>query len=141
MWKPPRTTLLTIGSALLVIAPKCPVCFLAYFGIFGVATASVSVYRTWLPMVTASWLALTVATLAFQRQRQLRYGPVLLSVVAALVLLSGKFILDNQALIGAGFVALVAALVFCDHNRQMTRAAEICPQCEELPMLRDKKST
>src|SRR5947207_350674 len=103
MWKPPRTTLLTIGSALLVIAPKCPVCFLAYFGIFGVATASVSVYRAWLPMITASWLALTVTTVAFQRRQQRQYGPALLGVVAALVLLSGKFILDNRALIGTGF--------------------------------------
>ncbi len=140
MWKPPRTTLLTIGSALLVIAPKCPVCFLAYFGIFGVATASVSVYRNWLPMVTASWLALTVATLAFQRRRQPQYGPALLGVVAALVLLSGKFILDNQALIGTGFVALVAAVIWRLWF-QKTRPAEICAQCEELPILRDKKPT
>ena len=140
MWKPPRTTLLTISSALLVVAPKCPVCFLAYFGIFGVATASASVYRAWLPPVTAIWLALTVATLAFQRRGPHRSGPALLGFVAALVLLSGKFILDNQALIVAGIVALLGAVIWRSWVRE-PGSDEICPQCEELPILRDKKPT
>jgi drug/metabolite transporter (DMT)-like permease len=141
MWTPPRTTLLTISSALLVVAPKCPVCFLAYFGIFGVATASASVYRAWLPAVTAIWLVITVATLAFQRRGPRRqYGPALLGLVAALVLLSGKFILDNQALIVAGIVALLGAVIWPSWSRK-PGPDEICPRCDELPILRDKKPT
>src|SRR5438128_10524064 len=61
-----RTALLTISSALLAIAPKCPICFLAYFGIFGVATTSASVYRVWLLPVTDMWLAFTVGRLIFR---------------------------------------------------------------------------
>jgi len=140
MWKRPRTTLLTVSSALLAIAPKCPVCFLAYFGIFGVATASASVYRAWLPPVTAIWLALTVATLAFQRRGPHRYGPALLGFVAALVLFSGKFVLDNQTLIGAGIVALLGAVMWRSWFQQ-PGPDEICPQCEELPILRGQKPT
>src|SRR6266508_210258 len=43
-----RRALLTVSSAHVAVAPKCPICFLAYFGIFGVASASATAYRTWL---------------------------------------------------------------------------------------------
>src|SRR5438309_7595158 len=97
-----RTAFLTISSALLAIAPKCPLCFLVYFGIFGVATASASVYRVWLPPVTAIWLALTVGMLFFQRGGRPRYGPALLGVFAGLAVFAGRFIVDYQALVYAG---------------------------------------
>lgn len=129
MWKRQRPTLLTISSALLVVAPKCPVCFLAYFGIFGVATASVSTYRAWLPAVTAIWLAITVATLAFQRKGRWRYGPALLGLVAAFLLLGGKFMLDSQSLVGAGIAALLGAVVWRSWF-QKPGPDESCAECE-----------
>lgn len=130
MWRHRRTTLLTISSALLAVAPKCPICFLAYFGIFGVATASVSAYRAWLPAVATVWLALTVATLAFQRRGRRRYGPALLGFAAALLLLSGKFMLDSQVLVGAGLAALLGAVVWRSWFQQRM-PDEVCSQCEE----------
>src|SRR5713101_3203545 len=87
-----RTALLTISTALFAVAPKCPICFLAYFGIFGVATASASAYRTWLPPITGFWLALTIAMLAIQRRGKRRYGPALMGFFAALLLVIGKFV-------------------------------------------------
>ncbi len=140
MWKHQRTTVLTISSALLAVAPKCPVCFLAYFGIFGVATASVSAYRAWLLPITAIWLALTVATLAFQRRGQRRYGPALLGFVAAAVLLSGKFIFDNEALIGAGIVALLGAVIWRSWI-QRPKPHDVCSQCEEFQSFTTNKPT
>src|SRR6266550_9545026 len=107
-----RTTLMTVSSILLAVAPKCPVCFLAYFGIFGVATASVSTYRAWLPPITAVWLALTVAMLAFQRRGQRRYGPALLGLLASLTILVGRFGLNDQAFVYTGISALVVAVVW-----------------------------
>jgi hypothetical protein len=121
---------MTVSSILLAVAPKCPVCFFAYFGIFGVATASVSAYRAWLPAVTIIWLALTVATLALPRRGPRRYGPALLGFAAALMLFGGKFVLDNQVLIGAGLAALLGAVVWRSWFQQAT-PDEACPQCEE----------
>src|SRR2546428_13780964 len=102
-----RTALLTISPALLAVAPKCPICFLAYFGIFGVATASASVYRVWLPPVTAIWLALTVGMLFFRLGDQRRYGPGLLGIFAAFAVLVGRFVADYPALVYAGIAALI----------------------------------
>src|SRR5258706_16295594 len=97
-----RSRVMVISSVVLALAPKCPICFLAYFGIFGVATTSASAYRAWLPAVTAVWLALTVATLAFQRRGQRRYGPALLGSLAALAILAGRFTLNDQTLVYGG---------------------------------------
>ena len=126
-----RATFLTISAALFAVAPKCPICFLAYFGIFGVATASASVYRMWLPPITAFWLALTIAMLAFQRRGKRRYGPAALGFVAALLLMTGKFVADSQVMIFSGIGALLAAAVWRSRIQQPI-STEGCSQCEEL---------
>ena len=128
-----RTGLLAISSLLFAVAPKCPICFLAYFGIFGVATASVSAYRTWLPPIIGFWLVLTIAVLAFQRRGKRRYGPAALGLVAALLLMTGKFAIDSQVVIFSGIIALLAAAVWRSRIQQSISAE--CSQCEELPLL------
>jgi len=129
MRKRRRTTLMTISAALFAFAPKCPICFLAYFGIFGVATASVSGYRAWLPPITGFWLALTIAMLAFQRRGKRRYGPAALGFAAALLLMTGKFVIDSQVMIFSGIIALLAAAVWRSRIQQSV-PAEVCSQCE-----------
>lgn len=104
-----RTAAMTLSAAILAVAPKCPVCFLAYFGIFGVATASASVYRAWLPPLTAIWLALTLAMLALRTDGKRSYGPIVLGFVAVLSVVAGKFIIANQMLLYAGVAALIIA--------------------------------
>ena len=136
MRKRQRTTLMAISTVLLAVAPKCPICFLAYFGIFGVATASASVYRMWLPPIMGFWLALTIAMLAIQRRGQRRYGPALIGLVAALLVFTGKFIIDSQVMTFAGIVALLGAAVW--RARIQPISTEVCSQCEELPLLHEK---
>ena len=129
MRKYQRTALLTLSSALLAVAPKCPVCFLAYFGIFGVATASASVYRAWLPPLTAIWLTLTVAMLALRTDGKPKYGPIALGFGAALSVFAGRFIVANQMLLYAGLVALVVATVWSVRSRTSAERVS-CSQCE-----------
>lgn len=138
MWKHRRTILMTISSALLAIAPKCPICFLAYFGTFGVATTSASAYRIWLPPLTVIWLTLTVVVLALQRGGQRRYGPALLGVVAGLAVFAGKFVINDQALFYGGIAALMGAVVWRSWFRR-PKSSDFCRPCEELPLLHDKE--
>ena len=130
-----RTAFLTISSALLAIAPKCPICFLAYFGIFGVATTSASVYRVWLPPVTAMWLAFTVGMLAFRSGKRL-YGLALLGFFGALGVFLGKFVVEDQALMYAGIAALVGAVVWRSFGR--STSSEFRPTCAPRTLLHDK---
>ncbi|HMG74103.1 MAG TPA: hypothetical protein VK582_11435 [Pyrinomonadaceae bacterium] len=134
MWKQQRTTLMAISSALLAVAPKCPICFLAYFGIFGVATASASVYHVWLPPLTAIWLALTVAMLFFRLSDQRRYGPGLLGICAAFAVLVGRFVADYPVLVYAGIAALVIAVIWRTWTRSSI-STEPCVQCDGLPVI------
>ena len=137
MFKRRQTTLMTVSSILLAVAPECPICFLAYFGVFGVATASSSVYRVWLPPLTAIWLTLTVILLAVQRGGQRRYGPVLLGVFAGVVVFAGKFLINNQTLIYTGILGLVGAAVWRSWSRRTT-PNEICSPCGEIKFVHDK---
>src|SRR5437588_1143057 len=130
-----RTAFLTISSALLAIAPKCPICFLAYFGIFGAATTSASVYRVWLPPVTAIWLAFTMGMLVFRSGKRL-YGLALLSFFGALGVFLGKFVVEDQALVYAGIAALVGAVVWRSFGR--STSSEFRPTCAPRTLLHDK---
>lgn len=131
-----RTTLMAISAALLAVAPKCPICFLAYFGVFGVAGSSASAYRSWLPPFTGFWLALTINMFAFQRHGKPRYGPAVLGSVAALLLMSGRFVFDSELMTFAGVVTLFGAAVWRARMQQRI-SIQVCAQCEELPLLHD----
>lgn len=121
--------MMALSSVLFAIAPKCPICFLAYFGIFGVAASSASAYRTWLPPITGFWLAVSIAMLAFQRRGKRRYGPAVLGCMAALLLLIGKFVIDNQLMAFAGVITLLGAALWRSRIQQQN-SAQVCLQCE-----------
>ena len=134
MRKHQRTVLMAFSSALFAIAPKCPICFLAHFGIFGVAASSASAYRAWLPPITGFWLALTIAMLGFQRRTKPLYGPAVLGSVAALLFMSGKFVVDSQLMTFAGVVTLFGAAIWRACT-QLQKSPQFCAQCEEPPLL------
>ena len=129
MGKHRRTTMLAVSSGLLALAPKCPICFLAYFGIFGVAASSASAYRAWLPPITAFWLLLTVAVLAFRTDRKRRYGLIALGVVAGLSVFAGKFIVASQLMLYAGMSGLIIAAGCSAWLRTSTEPTS-CSRCE-----------
>ena len=127
MWRPRPSSFMTVSSVLLAFAPKCPICFLAYFGVFGVATASASAYRVWLPPITALWLALTIGLLSIGRGARGRAGPVLLAIAASVAIFSGRFILEDRSVIVVGLGGLIAATLW----RAWTRKAALpCDQCD-----------
>lgn len=133
-----RTRMMVISSAVLAVAPKCPICFLAYFGIFGIASTSASVYRVWLPPLTAIWLSLTVGMLFFPRGGQRRYGPGLLGIFAGFAVLAGRFVFDYQILVYAGIAALVVAVVWRTWFRR-SESTESCAECDELSFMPDNE--
>jgi hypothetical protein len=132
-----RATVTAISALLLAAAPKCPICFLAYFGIFGVATSSAPAYRAWLPPIIGFWLALTIAMLAFQRRGKPLFGPAALGLVAALLLMIGKFAAESQLMVFIAVITLFGAAIWRART-QLQKSTQLCSQCEELPLLHDK---
>jgi hypothetical protein len=88
-----------------------------------------SVYRVWLPPLTAIWLALTVTMLFFQRGGQRRYGPVLLGISAGVFVFTGKFLINNQTLVYAGILGMIGAAIWRSWSRRPV-SSEICSPCE-----------
>jgi mercuric ion transport protein len=98
-----KKTVRSFGSVflgvLIAFFPKCPVCMAAYlsmFGSFGMAQAK---YMTWLFPVLILFLGLHLFLL-FKKIPKKGYGPFLLSLAGALIILAGRkfFQFDNYVL-------------------------------------------
>ena len=97
-----------IGAARLP-AVACPACWPAYAGLlssFGVGFVN---YTSFLLPIMALFLAVALATLAYQGRRRGSYGPLLLGAAGTAGLLAGRFAVASDLLIYAGIAALTAA--------------------------------
>jgi hypothetical protein len=129
---------MTVSSALLTIAPKCPICFFAYFGVFGVATSTATVYRAWLQPLTALWLAATVGLMLVGRRGHRNGGPPLVGLAASIAVFAGKFALDQPVLVYTGIAALAGAVVWNAFSARRAPVAQ-CSECDERSFSLDQK--
>ncbi len=97
-----------IGTALM---PKlvCPACWPAYTGLLGALGLGFINYSPILLPLTAVFLAAVLATLTWRAKTRRGYAPLALGMVAALILLIGKFQFDSDAATYAGISLLVGA--------------------------------
>jgi len=121
-----RTPLLLVSSFALALAPKCPLCLLAYAGFLGssvsLAWSVSSVYSEWLEPVTAAFLVLSVGGLAVQARHRRSIGPAVLALVAAAAIWAGKFQIDQKPFVYAGMAALAGAAVWASWPRRSPSA-------------------
>ena len=121
-----RTRLLLVSSLALALAPKCPLCLLAYAGLLGssasLAWSATSTYGQWLEPLTAACLALSVGGLAAQARLRREIGPAVLALIAATIIYAGKFHFDQKAYGYAGRAALALAAVWASWPRRLPSA-------------------
>lgn len=84
----------------------------AYAGLLGSMGFAFLLQNVYLLPITAFTLALVVAALGFRAARRRGYRPFVLGVVAASLLLVGKFALDMAPVLYAGIVLLIVASVW-----------------------------
>lgn len=110
--RPARVTgSLAVVPALGVSAlPKlaCPACWPAYSGLLSSVGLGALVGEAWLLPLTAGFLAVAVAALAWGVRRR-GAGPLALGIAAAAVILSGKFAFGSDPAMWGGIVLLAAA--------------------------------
>ncbi len=114
-----------IGISLL---PKltCPLCWPAYAGLLSTVGLGFLIPARNLLLVTSVFLTASTATLSFRAKTRHGYRPALLSLVAATIILFGKFSIESQAVMYSGLGLLVAASLW---NGWPRRPAGSCPQC------------
>lgn len=114
-----------IGVSLL---PKlmCPACWPAYAGIVSALGLGFLISEKYLLPLTAGFLAVSAVALGFRASRRHGYGPLGLGLVAALVILTGKFYLDAMQATYAGITLLVAASFWNSWPRRAAAAPSCC---------------
>jgi len=90
MWKRSLAVVPGIGVSLL---PKlmCPMCWPAYAGIVSSLGLGFLIPTKYLLPLTIVALALTTAVLGYRASEHRGYGPLSLGVIAAAMILAGKF--------------------------------------------------
>ncbi len=113
-----------IGVSLL---PKlmCPACWPAYAGLVSALGLGFLISAKYLLPLTVGFLAITALALGYHASRRHGYGPLWLGLVAAAVIVTGKFYIDAARATYTGVALLVAASVW---NSWPCRAAAV-PSC------------
>ncbi|MGI8741600.1 MAG: MerC family mercury resistance protein [Bryobacteraceae bacterium] len=116
-----------IGVSLL---PKlmCPACWPAYAGIVSALGLGFLISTKYLLPLTAGFLAISAMALGFHASHRRGYGPFGLGIVAAAVILTGKFYFDSTQAAYAGVGLLIAASVWNSWPRRAA-TAPFCSAC------------
>lgn len=106
-----KHTLLTAPGVGVALLPKliCPLCWPAYAGIVSSLGLGFLIGTTYLLPLTAGFLAVSVSALGFRARQRRGYGPLWIGIIAAMVVLVGKFQLESAATGYAGIALLVVA--------------------------------
>lgn len=120
-----------LGTALL---PKltCPACWPAYASLLGNLGVGFVNYTPYLLPLTAAFLAISVGALAWRASRRRGYGPFVLGVLAAGMILVGRFGFDSEPSMWGGLAILVAASLWNTWPRNAAApedADAACPAC------------
>ena len=109
-WKQTLVALPGVGVSLL---PKlaCPLCWPAYAGLMSSVGLGFLISTRYLLPLTATFLLLALAALAFRARRRRGYGPFAVGLIAGVLTMLGKFQWEsNVALYGAVGLLIVASL-------------------------------
>lgn len=109
-----KHTLLAAPGVGVALLPKliCPMCWPAYAGIVSSLGLGFLIGTTYLLPMTVGFLVVSAGALGFRARQRRGYGPLWIGVVAAIVVLVGKFQLESAAISYAGIALLVIASVW-----------------------------
>jgi FtsH-binding integral membrane protein len=103
------TTLFLVWPAILALTPKCPLCFFMILGASGAAGAAAA---AWMPAAMIVSLAVSVIAVFLRSRMERRYGPAVVALIAAVTIVTGKFVIQSSAAVYAGAAALFIAAIF-----------------------------
>jgi glutaredoxin len=103
-------------------------CWPAYAGLVSALGLGFLISTKYLLPLTVAFLAVTAMALGFRASRRNGYGPLWLGLVAAAVVLSGKFYFDVPQTTYAGVGLLIAASVWNSWPRRAATTPS-CPGC------------
>lgn len=117
-----------VGVALL---PKltCPACWPAYAGALSAMGIGFFNYTAYLLPLTIAFLAIVIASLAYRARQRHGYKPLGLGLVAAAILVTGKFAYDSDSIMYLGLGVLIVASLWNSWPKARGLDGD-CPACE-----------
>ena len=125
-WQPFAASFPAIGTALL---PKltCPLCLPAYAALLSALGLEFFDYTPYLLPLTIAFLAVALVALAIHARRTGQRAALIIGLASSVIVLSGKFVFENDWLNTAGIVLLFIAILI-SMRRRIPPAAP-CPAC------------
>jgi len=107
-WQALSAAMPGLGVSLLVAA-KCPACWLAYAGLLTMPGVAWLVGEPSLMLITMGLLGIALTSLAYRAKDRRGYRPLALGIVAASLILIEKWCLSSPWLLALGLALLVGA--------------------------------
>lgn len=126
-WQALSAAMPGVGVSLLVAA-KCPACWLAYAGLLTMPGVAWFAGETSLMFITAGLLGIALASLAYRAKDRRGYRPLAFGVVAVSLIVIEKWWLASPWLLALGLALLVGASLWNAWPRQAT-ALDSCAAC------------
>ncbi len=126
-WHNTVAVLPAIGTALL-LKVTCPACWPAYAGVLSTLGLGFVNYTPYVLPLTAIFFALALAPLGYQAKRRRHFTPLLVSLLAALLVIVGKFAFISDLAVYAGIILFVGASLW-NSWPQRTSKGDSCPTC------------
>lgn len=122
-----RSSAAAVPGIAVAFLPKlaCPACWPAYAGLLSSVGLGFLLDEAYLLPLTAAFLFMAVGALAFRAAKRRGYGPFVLGLAAALIVLAGKFTFGLNAAMYGGIAVLVSASVW--------NAWPVCGKTAECP--------
>jgi len=105
-------SMIPAAAVSLMPALSCPVCWPAYASLLGSLGLGFMIDSAYLMPITVLALLVAVGMMATKASQRHGYGPLILGVVAASVIVVGKFWLELDLVLYGGVTLLVAASVW-----------------------------
>ena len=127
-----KQTMMALPGIGVSLLPKlmCPFCWPAYAGVVSALGLSFLISAKYLLPLTVGFLGLTAWALGYRASRRHGYGPLTLGLIAAAVILTGKFYFDAAQATYAGVGLLIAASVWNSWPRRAAAVPSCCVAAE-----------
>jgi len=106
----------------------CPACWPAYAGVLGSLGLGFVNYTPWLLPLTAVLMGAALLPLGLGARTRGDYRPLILGIVAAAVLMIGRFALESDGVAVAGVALFVGASLW-NTRRPRKKDDATCPSC------------
>ncbi len=110
----------------------CPACWPAYAALFGSIGLGFLLQLRYLVPLTIVFLALAVAGLGYRARTRRGYGPLLLGITAAALIVAGKFFSSSDPILYVGIGFLLGASLWNAWPKHSHGKAH-CPVCSQSP--------